>query len=141
MENKNPRLGISIKDPRLDKTIEGKFCKKISVQEVVEKYGNEIYEISDEPEKYNKINSSEKKGLILLGKEGFKENIFVLSFYKSDPFYLELVNAFELFKKLKFGYLDDYEDLSILDYNETPSYKAALKEAAEILNKKEAVKK
>ncbi len=73
------------------------------VQKALETFLSDIYEPTDNENRYHLIESSSMAGVEI------KENRFVYSHHAKDPAYLHLCNAFDIVRIHKFGDLDDRE--------------------------------
>ena len=79
------------------------------ISKAMEKYLSEVYEPTDNEERWHLIESSSMAGVEII--EGGK---FVYSHHAKDPAYLKLCNAFDLVRIHKFGDKDDKASFSAM---------------------------
>lgn len=113
------------KDPRLEDSIEGAFCRTYSVEDILDDHPD-IYAKSRKRDRYSYVLGTNADGVSLWGRrEGKGENIFVTSHHSSDPNGGVTMNAFELYTVLNYKALDDEVDLEQFSYYQRPSMVAS----------------
>lgn len=90
-------------DPRDKKGIIGLFCRTYSIPEVIETYLSDVYEPTDEEDRYTYKPGSSAKGAVLYGRAEYQEDVFLYSFHDTDPVSGKMCNAFDLVRIHKFG--------------------------------------
>lgn len=79
-----------VQDPLSKNNIVGDFCKTYSISEAIDKYLSDIYEPTDNPEKYTYIEGSSEGGLVVF------DDKLAYSFHNTDPAANKQCNAFDL---------------------------------------------
>lgn len=116
-------------DPLTKSGIIGAFCRTYTIQDVIEKYLSDVYELnSDNRATYTKGSTS--NGVVIY------EDKFSYSHHSTDPTSGICCNAFDLVRIHKFGHLDKELKKNIKENNK-PSFKAM----CEFAEKDKAVKK
>ena len=87
-------------DPLSKEGYIGLFCRTYSIQEVIEQYLGDVYELSDDYSRATFINGTTKNGLVIYN------DVFAYSHHSTDPTHEKLCNAFDLVRIHKFGDLD-----------------------------------
>lgn len=97
------------KDPRESSGIVGLFCQEYSIQDAINEFLPDVYESTSDPDRFKLASSSSTAGLQVFG--GNNNDLFCCSWHANDPINQEqagqTVNAFDLVRIHKFGYLDD----------------------------------
>lgn len=97
------------KDPRERGGIVSLFCQEYSVQDAINEFLPDVYESTSDPDRFKLASSSSTAGLQVFG--GDNNDLFCCSWHAKDPINQEqagqTVNAFDLVRIHKFGYLDD----------------------------------
>lgn len=96
----NPNVN---QDPREKKGIIGLFNRAYSIPEAIETFLPDIYEPSDDPNRYSLIGGSSTKGGVVYGREEYGADVFFYSFHSTDPYGQKLYSAFDLVRVFKFG--------------------------------------
>ena len=91
-----------VADPLEKEGVVGVFNRTYyPVTEVLEKYLSDVYEPTDNPDRWHLTASSSMAGVEII------EDKFVYSHHAKDPAYLHLCNAFDIVRMHRFGDLDD----------------------------------
>lgn len=89
-------------DPLEKLGIVGAFCRTYSIEEVIEKYLDDVYEPCVQiPERYNYIPADSTAGVVVY------DGKFAYSHHASDPACGKLCNSFDLVRIHRFGELDE----------------------------------
>lgn len=92
-------------DPLEKPGIVGAFCRTYSIEDVIKKYLDDVYEPCDYiPGRYSYIPADSTAGVLVYNGK------FAYSHHASDPACGKLCNAFDLVRIHKFGELDDKTD-------------------------------
>ena len=89
-------------DPRGKNGIVGAFCKVYTIYDAIDKYLSDVYEPTDEPDRYTYSAGTTSKGLKV-----FDDGLFAQSWHDSDPAHGRLCNAFDLVRLHKFPDTDE----------------------------------
>lgn len=100
-------------DPLEKRGIVGAFCRAYGIEEAIAKFIPDVYEPSVVEGRYDYIPADSSAGVIIY------DNKFSFSHHASDPACNKLLNAFDLVRIHKFGYLDKNTDKPI---TQMPSY-------------------
>lgn len=104
-------------DPRQKTGIVGAFCKVYDIYEAIRVYLPDVYEITDEKDRYTYTGGTTSKGLKV-----FDDGLFAQSWHESDPAHGRLCNAFDLVRLHLFpgrGEQESYDSMiSILNNDE-----------------------
>lgn len=94
----------------------GAFCRTYTIHDVITKYLNEVYDVTDDPNRYTYTGGTTHAGLVVY------DDVFAYSHHATDPVGGKLVNAFDLVRLHRFGPRDDEipEDTPVQD---RPSHK------------------
>ena len=106
-------------DPTEKPGIVGAFCRARDIHGTIEKYLSEVYEITDQEDRYTYKLGSTAAGLVIY------EDKFAYSHHGTDPTGGKLCNAFDLVRLHLFG-LKDEDVASDTPVNKLPSYLAML---------------
>ncbi len=88
-------------DPIVKPGLIGAFCRTYSISDVIDEFLPDIYESAGET-RYTYRLGSTTGGLVI-----YEEDKFAYSHHGTDPISGKLVNAFDLVRLHKFGYLDE----------------------------------
>lgn len=88
-------------DPLLKEGLIGTFCRTYGVRDAIEKFLNDVYAPSDMEGRYDYIPADSSAGVIIY------DDKFAYSHHATDPASGLLLNAFDLVRIHKFGFLDD----------------------------------
>lgn len=102
-------------DPTEKPGLIGAFCRAYTAMEASEEFLSDIYEHTDKEEYMTYIDGSTSAGVRV-----YENGTFFYSFHHSDPAHGRLVNAFDLVRLHKYGYLDKDSDAPI---NKLESFK------------------
>ena len=91
-------------DPRQKNGIVGAFCKVYDIHGAIEKYLFDVYEATDESDRYTYVHGTTSKGLKV-----FDDGLFAQSWHDSDPAHGRLCNAFDLVRLHTFPGMDEKE--------------------------------
>lgn len=89
-------------DPREKSGIVGAFCKVYDIYGAIDKYLSNVYEPTDEKDRYTYSKGSTSKGLKV-----FDDGLFAQSWHDSDPAHGRLCNAFDLVRIHLFPDMDE----------------------------------
>lgn len=98
-------------DPLEKPGIVGAFCRTYNIHEVIDKFLNEVYEHTDNENRYTFKAGSTGGGLVTY------DEMFAYSHHGTDPICGQLCNSFDLVRIHRFGLLDDNCDAG------TPTHK------------------
>ena len=100
-EAETTKKGARLADPTEKDNLVGVFCRAYDVHEAILRYLPDVYRKEDHNH-YTYINGSSTRGLVVLdfGKVAY-------SHHSTDPVHGKAVNAFDLVRLHKFGYLDE----------------------------------
>lgn len=101
----------------------GAFCRVYTIQEAIEKYLPDVYEPTDDPDRYTYAAGTTTGGLVIY------EDKFAYSHHGTDPISGLDVNAFDLVRIHLYG-LEDEEAKPDTPVNKLPSMKSMLDTAA-----------
>ena len=87
-------------DPELKRGIVGAFCRTFDIHEAIEAYLPDVYETTEDPNRYTYVDGSTSAGLVIY------EDKYAFSHHGTDPISGKLCNAFDLVRNHKFGHLD-----------------------------------
>lgn len=104
-------------DPTTKPAEVGRFCRAYTIEEAIAEFLPDVYTPSDKSDRYTYVNGSTAAGLVL-----YQDGMFAYSNHASDPISGKLVNAFDLVRIHRFGYLDEGMDGE--NITKLPSYKA-----------------
>lgn len=90
VEEKIEKKAEKVQDPLTKNNIVGDFCKTYSISEAIDKYLSDIYEPTDNPEKYTYKEGSSEGGLVVF------DDKLAYSFHGTDPASEKECNAFDL---------------------------------------------
>jgi predicted P-loop ATPase len=111
-ETKMVKRGMSKQGDPLEKPgLIGAFCRTYDIHDVIEQHLSEVYERTDDENRYTYVEGSTAAGLIVY------DDIFAYSHHGTDPISGKLCNAFDLVRLHKFGLQDEDAD------EDTPSVK------------------
>ena len=117
-------------DPLTKDGVIGDFCKAYTIQEVIEKYLSDVYELSYDYSRATFLNGSTKGGLVIY------DDVFAYSHHSTDPTSEILCNSFDLVRIHKFGKYDNNID------SDTASEKLpSFKKMVELVNSDDEVMK
>lgn len=102
----------------------GAFCRVYTIQGAIEKYLSDVYEPTDDPDRYTYAAGTTTGGLVIY------DDKFAYSHHGTDPVSGLDVNAFDLVRIHRFG-LEDEEAKADTPVNKLPSTKSMLDLAAE----------
>ena len=106
-------------DPTEKQGIIGAFCRIYGIEEAIDTFLSDVYEKSDQPDRYTYLAGSTYNGLAVY------DNKFAFSHHNTDPAGGMTCNSFDLVRLHKFGKLDsDVKDPSSVNTTKLPSYKA-----------------
>jgi putative DNA primase/helicase len=91
------KAGNPLKKPGLI----GRWCRTYSIHDVISKFLSDVYEPTDNPNRYTFI-----KGTTSGGATVYDDGLFLYSYHEKDTVSRTLVNAFDLVRLHKFGGLD-----------------------------------
>lgn len=97
--------------------IVGAFCRSYSITDVITQYIPDEYEIGTVKDRFTYTHGTTVNGAVLY------DNHFLFSHHEKDPVSGNLVNAFDLVRIHKFGYLDEDAKEGTPNHK-TPSFKA-----------------
>jgi hypothetical protein len=109
-------------DPLAKPGVVGAFCRTYSIDEVIEKYLNDVYEACDVENRYTFKQGSTAAGLVVY------DDKYAYSHHGTDPASGKLCNAFDLVRLHLFG-LQDEDAKEDTPSNKLPSYLAMLDRA------------
>jgi putative DNA primase/helicase len=115
-ENKQVQRAIQKQGDPLEKPgVVGAFCRTYSIEEAIEVFLSDVYDVCAMPGRYTYKEGSTSGGLVVY------EDKYVYSHHGTDPVSGKLCNAFDLVRLHKFGLQDEdaREDTPI---NRMPSY-------------------
>lgn len=95
------RLKKQQDDPLEKRGIIGAFCRTFSIQEAIDEYLSDVYESSDDDNRYTYMQGSAAKGLVIY------EDKYAYSHHGTDPISGKLCNAFDLVRIHLFGGQDE----------------------------------
>jgi putative DNA primase/helicase len=95
----------------------GAFCRTYTVNEAIDTFLRDVYQKSAMPGRYDYIPADSQAGVVIY------DDMYVYSHHATDPACGKLMNAFDVVRVHKFGYLDDKSDDSS-DSVKLPSFKA-----------------
>ena len=99
---KNSRSNSLLEDPALKQGVVGDFCRAYTITEAIETFLADVYEPTDDPDRYTYIGATTSKGLVIFGDN------YAYSHHSTDPAACgHSLNAFDLVRIHKFGYLDE----------------------------------
>ena len=104
-------------DPLTKEGIIGAFCRTYSISDAIDNFLKDIYEKSEISGRYDYIPATSSSGVVIY------DDKFAYSHHASDPACSKLLNAFDMVRIHKFGYLDNKSDEEN-NSTKTPSYKA-----------------
>lgn len=117
-EDKNIKKELKkLGNPAEKDGIVGAFCTVYDIHTAIEKFLSDVYEPSDNPNKYHHIGSSAGYSASIMN-DGWHMH----SFHATDPAYNKACNAFDLVRIHKFGHLDDKDIKEGTPINRFPSY-------------------
>ena len=79
----------------------GAFCRKFNIYQAIDEFLPGVYEACDVADRLTFIGGSTTAGAIV-----YQDGLFLYSHHATDPCSQKLVNAFDLVRLHKFGYLD-----------------------------------
>lgn len=88
-----------LEDPESKKGVIGVFCRTYDIYTVIDQFLDDVYQATTEG-RYTYLNGSTANGLVIY------EDKFAFSHHNTDPCSGKLVNAFDIVRIHKFGYLD-----------------------------------
>lgn len=91
------KAGNPLKKPGLI----GRWCRTYSIHDVISKFLSDVYEPTDDPNRYTYIAGTTNGGAIV-----YDNGLFLYSHHEKDVVSRTLVNAFDLVRLHKFGGLD-----------------------------------
>ena len=92
-------------DPTLKEGTVGDFCRAYTISEVIAEYLPDIYEPTDQPDRWTYSGGSTSGGMLTFG------DMFAYSFHNNDPIQGNHVfNAYDLVRVHKFGKMDKGQD-------------------------------
>ena len=98
-----------VQDPLEKKGVVGLFNRAFfPIQATLEKFLSDIYEPTDNENRWHYIESSSMPGVEII------EDKFVYSHHAKDPAYLKLCNAFDIVRIHKFGEMDEGESFNAM---------------------------
>jgi predicted P-loop ATPase len=103
-------------DPLRKDGLIGAFCRSYTVEEAIEDFLSDIYQLSVMPERYDYILADSTAGVVIYSSK------YAYSHHATDPACGHLCNAFDLVRIHRFGELDENAD----DKKQLPSIKAML---------------
>lgn len=109
--------GTSVEDPTTKAGVIGAFCRAFTIDEAIDEFLADVYEPTDEPDRYSYALGSTSKGLHTY------DNLTAYSHHATDPASQKLCNAFDLVRLHKFGELDERAKPDT-ETSKLPSYKA-----------------
>lgn len=104
-------------DPLRKEGLVGVFCRAYSIEAVIEKFLNDVYEPSIVSGRYDYLPADSTAGVLVY------DGKFAFSHHATDPACNKLCNAFDLLRLHRFGELDANEEDGVLPYK-LPSFKA-----------------
>ena len=123
--NNYQKLAVRQGDPESKPGLIGAFCRVYDIFGAMAAFLPGIYEpVDNDPNRYTYLNGSTTGGAIV-----YDNGKFLFSHHATDPCSGRLVNAADLVRLHKFGYLDAYSALET-PVNKLPSYKAFLEFAS-----------
>ena len=122
-------------NPREKPGIVGAFCRTYTIEEVLKKFLQDVYEPCEDPTRYTYIPGSSSGGLVI-----YEGGDFAYSHHATDPVCGKLCNAFDLVRLHKFGEQDD-EAKEGTPVNKLPSYLTMQRLAREDIEVKKQVAK
>lgn len=108
--------GKKKQDPTTRKGIVGRFCRAYTVPDAIDKFLSDLYEPSDDPNRYTYKHGESTKGLVI-----YDNGLFCYSHHDTDPAHGRELNAFELVQLHMFGEQDELAKPGT-PYNRMPSY-------------------
>ncbi|WAX08253.1 hypothetical protein BM127P2_00037 [Phocaeicola phage BM127P2] len=88
-------------DPTLKEGVVGDFCRAYSISEVIEAYLSDVYEPTEDKDRYTYMGGSTSGGMITF------DDTFAYSYHHNDPIQgRHVYNAYDLVRIHKFGKLD-----------------------------------
>jgi len=108
-------------DPLTKDNIVGAFCRRYNVLSVIEELLPDIYIPTDIDDRFTYTSGSTAGGAVI-----YENGTFLYSHHATDPCSGMLVNAFDLYRIHKYGYLDDDANPDTPTHN-LESYKAMTK--------------
>lgn len=106
-------------DPLSKVGLIGAFCRTYAMEDVLDKYLDDVYEKTSVEGRYTYKQGSVAGGLVTYDSK------FAYSHHETDPAGGRLRNAFDLVRIHKFGLQDEGKDVN--DYTKLPSYKSMIK--------------
>ncbi|TDQ39220.1 virulence-associated E family protein [Aureibacillus halotolerans] len=113
------KLADKQEDPDEKPGLVGAFCRTYTIQEAIETFLADRYELYQEG-RYTYVDGSTAGGLVL-----YDDGKFAYSHHGTDPTSSQLVNAFDLVRLHKFGEQDEDVEAGVKS-NQRPSYKAMI---------------
>lgn len=104
-------------EPTTKPGIVGAFCRCYDIHQCISEFLSDVYQPAGE-NRYTFVNGTVAAGLVL-----YEDGKFAYSHNNTDPCSQRLVNAFDLLRLHKYGYLDEDVDTKTA-INNRPSYKA-----------------
>ena len=102
-EKNAPREAVKKAGNPLEKPgLIGLWCRTYSIDDVISKFLSDVYEPTDDPNRYTYIAGTTYGGAIV-----YDNGLFLYSYHEKDPVSKTLVNAFDLVRLHKFGGLDE----------------------------------
>jgi putative DNA primase/helicase len=102
-EKNAPREAVKKAGNPLEKPgLIGLWCRTYSIDDVISKFLSDVYEPTDDPNRYTYIAGTTYGGAIV-----YNNGLFLYSHHEKDPVSMMLVNAFDLVRLHKFGELDE----------------------------------
>lgn len=123
-ERDNPvRMAKKQGDPLEKPGLIGAFCRAYTIQEAISTFLADVYEPTDQEDRYSYLHGSTAGGLVLY------EDKFAYSHHGTDPTGGQLCNAFDLVRIHRFG-LQDEDSEKGTPVSKLPSFKAMQEFAA-----------
>lgn len=93
-------------DPRTKEGLIGAFCRTYTIHQAIQQFIPDVYiQSARDPNRYTYCGASTTNGAVVY------EDLFLYSNHGTDPYNMQLMNAFDLVMNVKFGDLDDHEQL------------------------------